>query len=137
MSFARRARARRGRSSFEAFVIRINVKKGVVFNVIGFEFCTLARIIYRIFQQWDMVPWITSANDGTHAPDSWHYKNLAWDWRIWGVDNPKTVIDEVKQAADEIRREAQAVDYHYDVIFGDPKHLDHIHTEYDLNKVKP
>ena len=128
-------------------MIRINVKKGVVFNVIGYEFCTLARIIYRVLQKYNIIPTITSANDGKHDPDSWHYKDGAWDWRIWGlrprvvsdpegVDNPKTVINEVKQAADEIRREAQAIDYHYDVIYGDPKHLDHIHTEYDLNKTK-
>ncbi len=115
-------------------MIKINIKKGVVFNVIGYEFCLLARIIFRIYQKYGAIPAVTSANDSKHAPDSWHYKDLAWDWRIWGVDNPKTPIDEVKQAADEIRQAAQNIDYHYDVIYGDPQHLDHIHTEYDLDK---
>ena len=115
-------------------MIRINIKKGVVFNVIGFEFCTLARIVYRVLQKYNVTPTITSANDSKHELNSWHYKDLAWDWRIWGVDNPKTPIDEVKQAADEIRQAAQNIDYHYDVIYGDKDHLDHIHTEYDLNK---
>ncbi|OIO37213.1 MAG: hypothetical protein AUJ72_04970 [Candidatus Omnitrophica bacterium CG1_02_46_14] len=115
-------------------MIKINVKKGVVFKVIGFEFCTLARIVYRVLQKYGVTPMVTSANDGKHVPNSWHYQDLAWDWRIWGVDDPKTPIDEVKQAADEIRRAAQNADYHYDVIYGDKDHLDHIHMEYDLKK---
>lgn len=115
-------------------MIRINIKKGVVFNSIGYEFCALARIIYRVLQKYNVIPTVTSGNDGKHAPNSWHYKDLGWDWRIWGVDDPKTPIDEVKQAADEIRQAAQNTDYHYDVIYGDPQHLDHIHTEFDLNK---
>ena len=115
-------------------MIKINVKKGVVFNVIGYEFCTLARIVYRVLQKYNVIPTVTSANDGKHDPDSWHYKDEAWDWRVWGVDNPKTPIDEVKQAADEIRQAAKNIDYHYDVIYGDKDHLNHIHTEFDLNK---
>jgi hypothetical protein len=115
-------------------MIKINCEKGVVFKIIGYEFCTLARIVYRVLQKYNVTPTVTSANDSKHDSNSWHYKDLAWDWRIWGVDDPKTVIDEVKQAADEIRREAQAVDFRYDVIYGDKDHLDHIHTEYDLNK---
>jgi len=118
-------------------MIKINVKKGVVFNVIGYEFCTLARIVSRIYEKYNVTPTVTSANDGKHDPDSWHYKDEAWDWRVWGVDNPKTPIDEVKQAADEIRQAAQNIDYHYDVIYGDKDHLNHIHTEFDLNKRRP
>ena len=128
-------------------MIRINVKKGVVFKVIGYEFCTLARIVYRVLERRGIVPTVTSANDGKHLPDSWHYQDLGWDWRIWGVaagpdgplarrDDSITPIDEVKLAADEIRKELQAIDYRYDVIYGDKDHLDHIHTEYDLKKVK-
>ena len=115
-------------------LIRINIKKGVVFNVIGYEFCALSRIVFRVFEKYNVIPTLSSAYDGEHDPDSWHYKDLGWDWRTWGVDDPKTVIDEVKQAADEIRKEVQAIDYHYDVIYGDKDHLDHIHTQYDLNK---
>ena len=118
-------------------MIKIKIKKGVVFNIIGPEFCTLARILYRIFQKYNIIPEVTSANDSKHLPDSWHYKDLAWDWRIWGVDDFKTPINEVQQAADELRHELQAVDFHYDVIYGDKDHLDHIHTEYDLKKEKP
>lgn len=115
-------------------MVRINVKKGVVFNVIGYEFCTLARIVYRVLQKYNVTPTITSANDSKHVPNSWHYKDLGWDWRTWGLDNPKTPIDEVKQAADEIRQAAQNIDFHYDVIYGDPGHLDHIHTQFTADK---
>jgi len=117
-------------------VIRINIKKGVVFKVIGYEFCTLARIVFRVLERRGIVPTVTSANDGNHLPDSWHYKDLGWDWRIWGVDDLKTPIDEVSQAADEIRKELQAIDYRYDVIYGDKDHLDHIHTEFNLKKAR-
>lgn len=117
-------------------MIRINIKKGVVFNVIGPEFCTLARIVSSTLQKYGVIPTVTSANDSKHAANSWHYKDLAWDWRIWGVDDPKTPINEVQEAVDELRHELQAIDYHYDVIYGDKEHLDHIHTEYDLNKVR-
>jgi len=108
-------------------LIRINIKKGVVFNVIGYEFCALSRIVFRVFEKYNVIPTLTSAYDGEHVPDSWHYKDLGWDWRTWGLADPKA-------AADAIRRQAQALDYRYDVIFGDKKHLDHIHTQYDLNK---
>lgn len=115
-------------------MVKINIKSGVIFRIIGPEFCILARIVYRVLQKYNVVPTVTSANDGKHHPNSWHYKDGGWDWRIWGVDDPKTSIDEVREAADEIRREAQAIDYHYDVIYGDPEHLDHIHTEFNLDK---
>jgi hypothetical protein len=108
-------------------MIKINIKKGVVFNVIAYEFCTLARIIFRVYQKYGAIPTCTSANDGKHATNSWHYFDLGWDWRIWGLSDPQAV-------ADELRQELQAIDFHYDVVFGDPQHLDHIHTEYDLNK---
>lgn len=108
-------------------MIRVNCKEGIWFKFIGFEFLTLARIVFRVFQRYGAVPTITSACDGTHMDGSLHYEGLGWDWRIWGLAHPKVV-------ADEIRQDAQAVDFHYDVVFGDPKHLDHIHTEYDLKK---
>jgi hypothetical protein len=115
-------------------MIHVNCKEGIWFRFITFEFLVLARIVYRVFQKYGIIPVVTSACDGKHRADSWHYQGLGWDWRIWGMDDPKTPIDEVKKAADEIRREVQAIDYHYDVVYGDKDHLDHIHTEYDLNK---
>ena len=109
-------------------MFRIDIKDETVhFKFISNEFYVLSKLIFRLYEQYDVIPTVTSADDGDHVYNSWHYKGLAWDWRIWGLSNPKTV-------ADELRHQLQAIDYHYDVIFGDEDHKDHIHTEYDLNK---
>lgn len=115
-------------------MIRINCKEGVWFKFIDSRFLELARIVYRVYQKYGVEPTVTSACDSTHMTNSYHYQGLGWDWRIWGVDNPSTPQNEVKEAADEIRIEAQKLDHHYDVVYGDPKHLDHIHTEWDAFK---
>ena len=115
-------------------MIKVDCKEGVWFRFISYEFITLARIFCRVYEKHNLIPTVTSACDGKHAENSWHYKGLGWDWRVWGVDDPKTIQNEVKEVADEIRREAQAIDYHYDIVYGDEKHLDHIHSEFDFNK---
>ena len=111
-------------------MIRINCEEGVWFKFIGFEFLTVARIVSRVYEKDSVIARIMSACDRIHMANSLHHEGLAWDWRIWGLKDPKAI-------ADEIRREAQAVDFHYDVIFGDEKHLDHMHTEYDIRKKRP
>ena len=121
-------------------MIKVDCKEGVWFKFISYEFLTLARIFCRVYERRELVPTVTSACDSKHQSDSWHYKGLGWDWRIWGVDDPKTLQNEVKEVADEIRREAQAIDYHYDIVYADVRedgtigHLDHIHSEYDIEK---
>jgi len=110
-------------------MIKVLCKEGVWFKEIGYEFLTLARIVYRVYQKHGVTPVVTSACDGKHMKGSWHYEGLAWDWRVWGLKDPKAVWD-------EIRKEAQAVDFRYDIVFGDEAHLDHAHTEYDLKKIQ-
>ena len=116
--------------------IKIYCKEGVWFKFISYEFLIAARTVYRVLQRYKVIPTVTSACDSKHMPNSWHYKGLAWDFRIWGVDDPKTVQNEVKEAADEIRRQLNEVDFRYDVVYGDEKHLDHIHIEFDETKKK-
>jgi len=108
-------------------MIKVYCKEGVWFKFISYEFLTLARVVYRVYEAEGIIPTITSACDSQHGEGSLHPRGLAWDWRIWGLKDPQ-------RAANEIRREVQAIDYHYDIVFGDEKHLDHIHTEYDENK---
>ncbi len=111
-------------------MIKAICKEGVWFKFINYEFITLARIVCRVYGKYDLVPTITSACDGIHQGGegraSLHYDGLGWDWRIWGLKDPKGI-------ADEIRNEAQAIDYHYDIVL----EADHIHTEYDLLKKRP
>lgn len=61
---------------------------------------------------------ITSARDGRHGKHSHHFKGLAWDIRIWEIE------DEVAQVCNELR-EALGPDYQ---VIQEP---DHIHVEYD------
>jgi hypothetical protein len=66
--------------------------------------------------------WITSANDSIHHPESLHYKNLAYDIRIWNI------IGAVKaEARSWAERMQVALGDDYDVLL----ERDHIHVEYD------
>ena len=109
--------------------MKIQTKKGVYFRFIDDRFITLAHIFWEEYQKEDIIPTITSADDGKHHPNSWHYKGLGWDWRVWNLRNPQNV-------ADNIRKKAQEIDFHYNIIFGDELHKDHIHSEYNEKKVK-
>ncbi len=108
-------------------MMKVDCKEGVWFKFISYEFLTLARIFCRVYERYELVPTVTSACDSTHAGgggrSSLHYNGLGWDWRTRDLKNPKEV-------ADEIRREAQAIDYHYDIVL----EKDHIHSEYDVEK---
>jgi len=102
----------------------IKCKSGVWFKFIDSRFLDLAKIVYEEYQKAYIIPTVTSAADGEHMSGSFHQEGLAWDWRIWSLKSPK-------ETADRIREKARALDPRYDVVFGDMKHLDHIHTEYD------
>jgi hypothetical protein len=106
-------------------MIKVYCKEGVWFKFISYEFLTLARIVCRVYEKYGLVPTVTSAADGIHGIPSLHPDGLGWDWRTWGLKDPRA-------AAKEIKEEAQAVDYHYDVLYED--NPPHIHSEYDMNK---
>jgi len=102
---------------------------------INYELVTVIRVVCRVYVKYNKLPVITSANDSIHAENSLHPKNLAWDFRIWGIDDSTTKeIDEMKICADEIRHELNAIDFRYTVIYGNDEHLDHMHIEYNVNK---
>ena len=79
-------------------------------------------------------PTVTSANDSKHKPDSLHYQDRAFDIRVKdypGFDlnrfeETRWVIDEWIARMREILNE-----YEYDIVFGDAKHRNHIHIEFD------
>lgn len=109
-------------------MIRINSKEGIWYKFIDYRFLHMARVVYRVYQKQGVIPIVTSACDGQHMTGSYHPEGLAWDFRIWGLSDPQT-------AANEIREELKIIDFHYDVVYGDSKHLDHIHIEFDERKV--
>ena len=112
-------------------MIKVNCKTGVWFKFINIEFLWAAQVVCRVFEKYNVSTWITSACDSKHASNSFHYDGMAWDFRIWGVDNPQTPQDEVMDAAKLIRAELHTISPRFRVIYGDPQHLDHIHVEFN------
>ena len=83
-------------------------------------FCHVCYTVWYVYNQYGLTATLTSANDGIHMEGSLHYKNLAWDFRIWGIPDPKI-------AAAELHRCLNAKHQDYDVVV----ESDHIHVEYD------
>jgi len=120
-------------------MLKLRVKdKTVWFSEINYEFLVVARCVCRVYSRYNTIPVVTRAAEDApgSVPNSWHFKGLAWDFRIWGVDDPKTVENEMATCANEIRKELNAIDYRYTVLYGDAGHKNHMHIEYDLDKVR-
>ena len=106
-------------------MIKVNCKEGVWFKFITYEFLVAAQIVYGEYARQGITPTVTSACDGNHMEGSYHYKGLAWDFRIWGLYDPEAVCNVIKD-------KLSTIDYHYDVCW----EQDHIHIEFDENKVR-
>ena len=101
-----------------------------VVKEINRPFYDLCLVLMRVWSDFGHgQPVITSGNDGKHGVDSYHYKNLAWDLRIWGMSET-----EAEQVANALRRELGGLHHAFQVVYGDAKHKDHIHVEYDLKR---
>jgi len=75
----------------------------------------------------DRAVWITSGADGKHMATSLHYKNRAFDVRIWNIagGNGK------EEAAAWVIRLKSTLGNNYDVVL----ESDHIHIEFDPKEV--
>jgi hypothetical protein len=104
--------------------MKVSIKPGVVIKEFNSQLCHVCYSAWFVWKEYGLTATITSANDGKHMENSLHYKNLAWDLRIWGLPNPA-------EAADKLRNLLNAKRNDYDVIFGDANHLDHVHVEFD------
>lgn len=106
----------------------IRFKEGVYIKFIDEKFLNLAQIFFEEYEKDGVVPVVTSACDGRHMVESFHPDGLGWDWRTWGLKDPGAT-------ADRIRVRARQLNSRYDIVFGDPQHIDHIHSEFDTRKV--
>lgn len=68
---------------------------------------------------------ITSANDGVHREGSKHYSGDAVDLRVWYTD------EHVGLTTEWAKELWTALGADYDVVYGDPSHMNHIHIEHD------
>ncbi len=105
----------------------IRFKEGVIIKEVNTEFFQLCVEAFLIYDKYNIIPTITSANDGEHIPTSLHYKNLAWDLRIWGLNEPMKVAEELASNLREISK-------YWQVLYGDDNHLNHFHVEFDINQ---
>ena len=71
--------------------------------------------------------WVTSANDSRHMDQSLHYKNQAFDIRIYNIVGD--IHYEAQRWAERLQQELGS---DYDVIY----ELDHIHVEFQPKVVK-
>lgn len=107
----------------------LKIKKSVVFKMFRIEMITILQVLdelsnrsssfdYHINQK-DI--WITSANDGKHRKNSYHYKNLALDICIKNL---------TKKDIDLVLLNLKGVKFNlfkFDVVL----EKDYIHIEYD------
>lgn len=108
----------------------ITLKEGVIIKEVNRPFIDVCITLSRVWSDFGHgYPTMTSAYDGKHEVNSYHYKALAWDWRIWGLSQT-----EAETVARRLRDELRQISAAFDVIYGDPAHKDHIHVEYDLMK---
>jgi hypothetical protein len=97
---------------------RLHFKTGV--SLIGMQPEALVGIdiCLSMFHNRGLSMTLTSCRDGRHSAHSHHYKGLAWDIRIWDIEN------EVAEVCNELR---EYLGDEYQVI----PEPDHIHVEYD------
>ena len=102
------------------------LKRGVNLYAIDDLLVDTLQTVYEAYLPWGTTPVMTSGCDGAHCENSLHYKGKAWDFRVFDLKQPQTV-------ADDIRRRLKEKSPHYQVLYGDKNHMDHIHIEYDEN----
>jgi hypothetical protein len=102
---------------------KLQLKDGVSLNNIRHEAALMIPVCVNIFGMHGVEAIITSGTDGTHSPNSLHYKGLALDWRTRHLEGGSTGAE-----AGIVRRQiAAALGPKYDVVLEQT----HIHVEYD------
>jgi len=97
---------------------RLCFKSGVSLVGLQPEALTGIDTCLTVFQDRGLKMTLTSCRDGRHSNYSHHYKGLAWDIRVWEIQ------DEIEDVCEELR---DALGEGYQVI----NEEDHIHVEFD------
>jgi hypothetical protein len=105
--------------------MNVTVKPGAVIKELNSALCHVAYSVWFVWREYGLTAMLTSGNDSKHMEGSLHYKNLAWDFRIWGIPNPQ-------EARDKLHKLLNTKGNDYDVVL----ESDHLHIEYDVKDVK-
>jgi len=107
----------------------IQIKDGVKFKEINKYCLEFLLALDHCCQRFNRCYTITSANDGQHSSNSYHYKNLAWDIRL--KDLPKSHWHVLRDTL------KLSLGKYFDVIIEYPEDefKCHIHAECDLEKL--
>ena len=106
----------------------ILVKQGVVFRKLNQYWFEFSAALYAIAKKYQRAYTITSANDGTHRDDSFHYLDTAWDIRL--KDKPRDHWEVLR-----LELKTNLPPYFDFVIEGVDGDHPHLHVEADLGKV--
>jgi hypothetical protein len=61
--------------------MKIEIKEGVIFEELNDQLLRIMKAYHDAMELFNVTPVVTSSHDGTHLPNSLHYKNLALDLR--------------------------------------------------------
>ena len=103
----------------------IQVKNGVVFKVLKPQIYIILPVLDAIFANYNVSCVITSAADGTHKPDSFHYKHLALDLRSHHLPSEQAKLEVLQRLKDALGEK-------YEVYLENlGKESEHYHLEFD------
>lgn len=111
--------------------MRIIVKPGVILGEINVRLFHVCITISSVFDEYGVVPVLTSGAEGKHMEGSLHPKHRAWDFRLWILKE-----EDRKPAVDKIREMLNAKEDDYDVILEKNEDTEWLHVEYDPHKTK-
>ena len=104
----------------------LKVKEGVVFKAFLPQVLGMLNALNKLSGSMRVNIVVTSGNDGKHSKESYHYKNLAIDIRIWGLS-----AEQIDNVMDKLQGLAfMGHTGYYDVVL----EKDHIHAEFDENR---
>lgn len=98
----------------------IQIKSCVRFKIIPVEMLAMFTAILNAAEAQGVEPVITGAAYNGYPPGKVHDAGYAIDVRTSNIPDPQSF-------AESVDRYLRVVDSHYVVLYGDPKHRDHIH----------
>lgn len=101
---------------------RVKTKPGVKLAALEPEALEALKIVYLLYKCLNRTLTVTSTVDGKHMPGSRHYRGLAFDTRVWGINK----VDLQKLVYDS----RELLGPNFDVI----NEVSHLHYEFDPKK---